>query len=154
MIFYFYLVCFTFSISYTAHPFHLCFPIFSVFFLCSFSSFNQPQYKSFCVYIYMCVCCFNLSKSLQPYELQPVRLLCPWGFSRQKYWSMLPCPLPGNLPNSGTELAFLSPALTGGFVTTSANWEAYMCVCVCVCVCVYNIYFFKNLVIFAQLKSL
>ena len=26
------------------------------------------------------------------------RLLCPWGFSRQEYWSGLPCPPPGDLP--------------------------------------------------------
>ena len=25
----------------------------------------------------------------------PIRLLCPWGFSRQEYWSGLPCPPPG-----------------------------------------------------------
>ena len=37
------------------------------------------------------------------------RLLCPWGFSRQEYWSGLPCPPPGDLPNPGTELR--SPAL-------------------------------------------
>ena len=29
----------------------------------------------------------------------PTRLLCPWGFSRQQYWSGLPCPPPGDLPN-------------------------------------------------------
>ena len=27
------------------------------------------------------------------------------GFSRQEYWSGLPCPLPGNLPDPGTEPA-------------------------------------------------
>jgi len=26
---------------------------------------------------------------------------CPWGFSRQEYWSGLPCPPPGDLPNPG-----------------------------------------------------
>ena len=32
------------------------------------------------------------------------RLLCPWdSFSRQEYWSGLPCPTPGDLPNPGTE---------------------------------------------------
>ena len=47
------------------------------------------------------------------------------GFSRQGYWSRLPCPLPGDLPDSGIEPAFLmSPALAGGFFTTSATWEA------------------------------
>ena len=47
------------------------------------------------------------------------------GFSMQEYWSGLPCPPPGNLPHSGTELAsLLSPALAGGFFTTNASWEA------------------------------
>ena len=50
-----------------------------------------------------------MSDSLQPYALQPARLLCPWGFSRQKYWSGLPCPPPGDLPNPGIEPRF--PAL-------------------------------------------
>ena len=30
-------------------------------------------------------------------------LLCPWGFSRQEYWSGLPCPPPEDPPNSGIE---------------------------------------------------
>ena len=38
--------------------------------------------------------------------LQPARLLCPWGFSRQEYYTGLPCPPPGDLPNPGTELRF------------------------------------------------
>ena len=33
------------------------------------------------------------------------RLLCPWGFSRQKYWSAFPCPPPGDLPSPGIELS-------------------------------------------------
>ena len=47
------------------------------------------------------------------------------GFSRQECWSGLPCPPPGDLPDPGTEpLSLMSPALTGGFFTTSATWEA------------------------------
>ena len=47
------------------------------------------------------------------------------GFSRQEYWSGLPCPPPGNLPKPGIEpTSLMSPALTGGFFTTSATWEA------------------------------
>ena len=38
------------------------------------------------------------------------------GFPRQKYWSGLPYPSPGDLPNLGIKLA--SPALTVGFSTT------------------------------------
>ena len=46
------------------------------------------------------------------------------GFSRREYCSMLPCPLPGDLPDLGIKLAsHISPALAGGFFTTSATWE-------------------------------
>ena len=48
--------------------------------------------------------CSVMSDSLQPHQLQPARLLCPWGFSRQEYWSGLPCPPPGDHPNPGIEL--------------------------------------------------
>ena len=48
------------------------------------------------------------------------------GFSRQEYWSGLPYPPPGDLPNPGIEPASLtSPALAGRFFTTSATWEAH-----------------------------
>ena len=45
-------------------------------------------------------------------------------FSRQEYWSGLPCPSPGDLSNPGTEptsLPYL--ALADGFFTTSTSWE-------------------------------
>ena len=46
-------------------------------------------------------------------------------FSRQEYWSMLPCPSPGYLPDPGIELMSLkSPALVGRFFTMSATLEA------------------------------
>ena len=45
--------------------------------------------------------------------------------SRQEYCCGLPCPPPGNLPDRGIEPASLmSPALTGGFFTTSTTWKA------------------------------
>ena len=37
------------------------------------------------------------------------------GFSRQEYWSGLPCPPLGDLPDSGIKLA--SPVLADGFFT-------------------------------------
>ena len=47
------------------------------------------------------------------------------GFSRQGYWSGLPCLPPGDLPNPGIEPASLtSPALASGFFTTNITWEA------------------------------
>ena len=43
-------------------------------------------------------------------------------FSRQEYWSGLPFPSPGDLPDPGIEPAFLaSPALAGGFLTTEPS---------------------------------
>ena len=47
--------------------------------------------------------------TLPPHGLQPARHLCPWGFSRQEYWSGLPCTPLGDLPNPGIEPR--SPAL-------------------------------------------
>ena len=59
----------------------------------------------------------------------PVQLFAtPWtvacqaplcmGFSQQEYWSGLPCPSPGDLPDTEIEPAsFISPALAGGFFT-------------------------------------
>ena len=47
------------------------------------------------------------------------------GLSRQEYWSGLPFPSPGDLPDPGIEPASLMPpALAGGFFITSATWEA------------------------------
>ena len=45
-------------------------------------------------------------------------------FSGQEYWSGLPCPSLGYLPNPGIEPASLkSLALAGRIFTTSTNWE-------------------------------
>ena len=50
------------------------------------------------------------------------------GFSKQEYWSRLPCPSPGHLPHLGIEpMSLTSPTLAGGFFTTVAtllqiNW--------------------------------
>ena len=49
------------------------------------------------------------------------------GFSRQEYWSGLPCPPPWDLPDPEIEpssLTFL--ALVGEVFTTSAIWEALL----------------------------
>ena len=47
------------------------------------------------------------------------------GFSRQEYQGGLPCPSPGDRPNSGIEpTSLLFPAVAGGFFITSATWEA------------------------------
>ena len=46
-------------------------------------------------------------------------------FSRQEYWSGLPFPPPGDLPDSGIKpMPLMSPALAGGFFTTGTAWKA------------------------------
>ena len=46
------------------------------------------------------------------------------GFSRQEYWSGLPCPPPGDLSKPGIKpRSPVSPAFVG-FFTTNATWEA------------------------------
>ena len=47
------------------------------------------------------------------------------GFPRQEYWSGLPFPSPGDLPDPGiTPMSLMSLALASGFLTTSTTWEA------------------------------
>ena len=49
------------------------------------------------------------------------------GFSTQEYWSGLPFPPPGHLPDLGIEpTSFMSPALKGGFFTTGDTWEVQL----------------------------
>ena len=44
----------------------------------------------------------------------------------QQYWSRLPCPSPGGLPNLGIKPASLmSSTLADGFFTARATWEMY-----------------------------
>ena len=52
------------------------------------------------------------------------QVLLSMGFSRQEYWSGLPCPPPRDLPHTGVEPASLrSLVLEGGFcATNNADW--------------------------------
>ena len=51
------------------------------------------------------------------------------GILQQEYWSGLPCPPPGDLPDPGIKPTSLaSPELPGRFFTTSATWETCICV--------------------------
>ena len=46
------------------------------------------------------------------------------GFSMQEYWSGLPGPPPGDLPDPGIEpMSLMSPALASRFFTISTPWE-------------------------------
>ena len=57
-------------------------------------------------------------------------------FSRQEYWSGLPFPFPGDLPDTGMEPR--SPTLQADALPSEPPGRfSVKCVCVCVCVCEY-----------------
>ena len=59
------------------------------------------------------LCCVQLLVTLWTVACQPPLFM---RFSRQEYWSGLPCPPPGDLSNSEVEPTSLrSPVLAGGF---------------------------------------
>ena len=58
------------------------------------------------MFLLLCLVTSVMSNSVRPYVLQPTRLLCLWGFSRQEYWSRLVCPSPGDLSNQGIKPRF------------------------------------------------
>ena len=81
---------------------------------------QSNYYICVCVCVSVCVCV--CTKSLQLCTtLWTIAHQAPLSmeFSRQEYWSGLPCPPPGGLPNPGMEpTSLMSPALAGGFFTT------------------------------------
>ena len=73
------------------------------------------------------MCCVLMPSHLDSCDPMDYNPLVPlsMGFSRQEYWSGLPCPPPRDLPDPGIKPTSLkSPALADGFCITSATWEA------------------------------
>ena len=93
----------------------------------TFISLYNVSIWCICYYIFdfmlvVCVLCAQLLQSCPPLcNLWTVTCQAPlsMGFSRQKYWSWLPCPSPGVLPNSVIEpISLSSPTLQAGSLTT------------------------------------
>ena len=83
-----------------------------------------------CVQVNMHLCYVTsvMSNSVTPWTVDYQTPLSV-GFSRQEYWSGLPCPPPGDLPNPGIEpTSLMSPSLAGGFFTASTTWEALIAI--------------------------
>ena len=69
-----------------------------------------------CVYV---LCCFSRLRLFATLWIIAHQAPLSMWFSRQEYWSGLPCPPPGDLPNPGIEPTPLrSPALAGRFIAT------------------------------------
>ena len=85
----------------------------------------KPTHRLPFVYVGMCAQLLQLCLTLCDPMDCGLQTPLSMGFSKQEYWSGLPCPPPGDLPNPGIEFKFLmSPALGGRFFTTSATWGA------------------------------
>ena len=72
----------------------------------------------------MCSLVSVMSDSLSPHGQKPTRLLCPWDSPGKNTGGGCHALLQGIFPTQGSNLHLLSPALAGGFFTTSATWEA------------------------------
>ena len=81
---------------------------------------GPPQF--FCILIGVCMCAKSLQSCLTLWDpmrcMQPARLLCPWGFSKQEYWSGLLFPSLGDLLDSGIEPGSL-------YVFRNGRWVLY-----------------------------
>ena len=77
----------------------------------------------------LCVCervlsCFSHDQLFSTLWAVPYQAPLSMELSRQEHWSWLPCPPPRDLPNPGIKpMSLMSPALAGGFFTTSATWK-------------------------------
>ena len=70
-----------------------------------------------------------VSDSATPWTVAHQALLS-MGFSKQKYWSGLPCPPLGDLPDPRIKpTSLLSPVTAGGFFTTSTTRQAQSLTC-------------------------
>ena len=82
---------------------------------------------SWCYHGALCICAESLQSCLTLCDPMDCSCQAPlsMGFSRQEYWSELPCLPPGDLPDPGIErTSVASPALAGRFFTTSTTREA------------------------------
>ena len=84
--------------------------------------------------IIKCMCMQSYSSSqilLQLSQTAARQAPLPMGFSRQQYWSGLPCPPPGDLPDPGTDphLLCLPPrqagSLPGNSITEHSRFKTW-----------------------------
>ena len=79
----------------------------------------QPLLQYMCVHVMLLQSCLTLCSSKDYSPQAPLSVV----FSRQGYWSRLPCSPPGDLPDPGIKPVFLlSPALASKLFTTSPTW--------------------------------
>ena len=87
-----------------------------VFVVCVFGYRKARFHTSECP---ECACELSCARLGHPMDCKPAEASLSVDFSRQEYWSGLPFPSPGDLPDRGIEPTSLSsPALADGFFTS------------------------------------
>ena len=75
--------------------------------------------------VHMCVCALSHVQLFATLCIVVRHATVSVEFPKQEYWSGLQFPAPEDLPNPGIEpISPVSPALAGGFLTTTPTWEA------------------------------
>ena len=90
------------------------------------SLIQKPSIMSLYVYTYVCtsVCSVTSVVSDSATSWTSVcQALLSMGFSWQEYWSGLPCPLPGDLPNPGVKSGY--PALQAASLPSEPQGNMY-----------------------------
>ena len=113
-----------------------------------------------CVCVHLCVChpcADDVSVSEHARLNQSCPTLCDpmgsarqaslsLGFSRREYWSRLPCPPPGDLPDPGIKPASLTaPALAGGSLPLAPRGKLCSSYVPCTWHCLCCVFFLENL---------
>ena len=82
------------------------------------SSHQRSLIFSLCVCVLSCFSCVRLCNTVNLARQTPLSM----GFSRHQYWNGLPCPPPGDLPNSGVQSMspLTSPAVAGRFLNLNS----------------------------------
>ena len=109
-------LCQTFlAFSYLHTWVHVVFPFLLILFLLLAirnGNFLHRSFQFFPSCMFCVLSCFSCVQLLVTPWTAAHQIPPSMGFSRQEYWSGLPCPPPGDLPDSGTEPASpVSPAL-------------------------------------------
>ena len=81
--------------------------------------------SGYSAYVPMCACMLSSVRLFATLWTVVHQAPLSMGFSKQEYWSRLPFPTPGDLPDPGIKCTSLgSPAFAGGFFTNCTTWEA------------------------------
>ena len=92
------------------------------------------------MYVYICMICICMNMCVLSHFSRVLLFVTPWtaacqaplsmGFSWQEYWSGLPCPPPGHVPDPGIEPMSLTSTCIGRWVLYPQCHMGSPCICI------------------------